>query len=204
VLLTAKNLADVKRRIIQLQQQRPASNRAAARADESDATSFVAPQTESAGNLPATSAAQKPDPTPSPNSKLSAGVTITAESQEALDEFMRLASSPQPGESMSVLKKIVEREKQKYDYLAEMAKNGKVPAAQAETQKANYEISMERLRQAERALRYHQALVEVHAAEYESALESNKLAPKSVSESELRKLQLKVQLAKAKYQELAE
>jgi hypothetical protein len=105
---------------------------------------------------------------------------------------------------MSVLKRIVAREKQKYERMAELAQHGKLTAAEAETQKANYEISIERLRQAERALRYHQALVELHAAEYESALESNKLAPKSISESELRKLQLKVRLAEAKYKELAE
>jgi hypothetical protein len=203
MLLTAKNLADIKRKFIQLQQQRTGSNRAAA-VDTTSTAWPKGPEGAVAEKPQATSAAPEPNQPSSSNKRRDAGVTIAAESQEALNEFMRLAASPQPSESMSVLKKMVEREKQKLDYMIELARNGKVPAAEAETQKANLEISIQRLRQAERALEYHRALVQLHAAEYEAALESNRLAPRSVSDSELRKLRLKVQLAEAKYKELAE
>jgi hypothetical protein len=168
------------------------------------ATSFAPPEAGGADKHSATSAARGPKQPSSSNKRPDAGVTIAAESQEALDEFMRLASSPQAGESISVLKRIALREQQKYDRLAELAQNNAVSAAEVETQKANYEISRERLRQAQRALEYHKAQVALAVADYEAAVEASKKARGAVSELELRKLQLKVQAAEAMYKTLAE
>jgi hypothetical protein len=182
VVLASKNLANIKRRIIQLEQRRASSNRAAAAA---------------------TSGA--PESGEPRNTRYEDGVMIVGESQEALDQFMRLASSaPRSGDSIGVLKRIVDREKQKYERLAELAKNEQVSTIEVETQKADYEISMERLRQAQRALQYHKAEVAMAAADYEAALEASKQQPGAVSQSELRKLQLKVQAAEARFRELAE
>jgi hypothetical protein len=112
-------------------------------------------------------------------------------------------ATPQSNESISVLRKFVEREKQQYERLTELAANNVVSAAEVATQKSNYEISRARLEQATRALEYHKAMVALAAAEYETALQASK-TPGAVPESELRKLQLKVQAAEAKYKELAE
>jgi hypothetical protein len=163
VLLTSKNLADIKRKIIHLEQQRTSSTRAAA------------------------------DPTGG-----------TRESDNPFSRSSSLDATPQSNESISVLKKFVEREKQQYERLAELAANNTVSAAEAATQKSNYEISLARLQQAQRALEYHKTMVALAAAEYETALEASKKAPRAVSESELRKLQLKVQAAEARFKELAE
>ncbi|HEX2476574.1 MAG TPA: hypothetical protein VHK01_17605, partial [Lacipirellulaceae bacterium] len=204
VVTAAKNLTDIKRKIIQLEQQRTALSRAAATAAGS-AVSTAPPEADNVEKPPATSAAPDPKQPSSPNKRGDTGVTVSAESQEALDQFMRLASStPRSGESIGVLKRIVQREKQKYDRMAELAKTKQISAIEVETQKADYEISMERLRQAERALEYYQAEVAMAAAEYEAVLDASKKAPGAVTELELRKLQLKVQLAEAKYKELAE
>ena len=68
----------------------------------------------------------------------------------------------------------------------------------------DYEISMERLHQAERALKYHQVVLKAAEAEYEMMVEASKRAPKSISGHELRRAQLAVELAKAKLEELSE
>jgi multidrug resistance efflux pump len=103
-----------------------------------------------------------------------------------------------------VLKKFVEREKQQYERLKELAANNAVSTAEVATQQSNYEISRARLEQAMRALEYHKAMVALAAAEYETALEASKKAPGAVTEFELRKLQLRVQAAEARFKELAE
>jgi hypothetical protein len=163
MLLTSKNLADIKRRIIQLEQQRSSSNREAA--------------VTSAG---------------------------TRDNANSLSPASQSEAMPQANESISVLKKFVEREKQQYDRLTELAASNAVSAAEVATQKSNYEISRARLEQATRALEYHKAMIALAAADYETALEASKKAPGVVPESELRKLQLKVQAAEARYKELAE
>jgi hypothetical protein len=164
------------------------------------ATSFAPSEAGGADKPPATSAEPEAKKPSGKNWRADSGVMIVGESQEALDQFLRL----RPNESLSVLKKIVEREKHKYDRLVRLAQERKATTAEAETQKADYEISVERLRQAERALEYHRAQVALAAAEYEAALEASKKARGAVSELELRKLQLKVQAAEAMYKALAE
>ncbi len=163
VLLTAKNLADIKRKIIQLKQQQTGSTREAS-------------------------------PT----------IGGTRDGNDPFSRAIRSEATPQSNESISVLKKFVEREGLQYGRLEELAANNAVSTAEVETQKSNYEISLARLQQAQRALEYHKAMVAMAAAEYETALDGNKKAPGAVSESDLRKLQLKVQAAEAKYKELAE
>jgi hypothetical protein len=126
-----------------------------------------------------------------------------AREQAPFTNSIQPVATPQSNESISVLRKFVEREKQQYERLTELAANNVVSAAEVATQKSNYEISRARLEQATRALEYHKAMVALAAAEYETALQASK-TPGAVPESELRKLQLKVQAAEAKYKELAE
>ncbi len=163
VVLASKNLAKIKRRIIQLQNQKTDATRATA-----------LPTGGARDNAKPFGLARQPEAT------------------------------PQTNESISVLKKFVEREKQQYERLKELAANNAVSTAEVATQQSNYEISRARLEQAMRALEYHKAMVALAAAEYETALEASKKAPGAVTESELRKLQLKVQAAEARFKELAE
>ena len=78
-----------------------------------------------------------------------------------------------------------------------------MPAA-TDTARATADQWLARLEQAQRALKYNRLLVELAETEFEEAVEKNKAGAGAVTELELRKLQIKVQLAKAKLAELAE
>jgi hypothetical protein len=119
-------------------------------------------------------------------------------------DLIPAASSPSVTESIGVLKKIVERSEQDYIRVRELAEKNAVSAAEVGRAKSEYEISVERLRQGERALKYHQAVLAVEEADYQMLDEANRHAPGSVSESALRRAKLAVELARAKLEELAE
>jgi hypothetical protein len=171
--------------------------------------SYVLPSAANEAELPRTSTVPTSENAAvastgqTPRSKSDAGVVIRG-SHEAMENFMRLASGPQPRDSIGVLKKTVERERRKLEHMESLAANNAVSAGELETQKANYEISIERLKQAERALEYYKLLVELAEAEYQSAVEVNKKVPRAVTEHELRRLKLKVNLAEAQRKALSE
>jgi hypothetical protein len=99
---------------------------------------------------------------------------------------------------------MVERSKQDFERLKQLALENVVTTSEMEKAKSEHEINMARLRQAQRALEYNQILIKLAEEEHEQAVEANKLAPNAVSESEVRKRELMVELAKAKLRELSE
>jgi hypothetical protein len=119
-------------------------------------------------------------------------------------ETVQKASGSEPSLSISVMKKLVDGSKQQYERLQSLASQKVVSAAKLERAKNEYEVNRARLEQASRALKYNQLLVELAEIEYQEAVEKNKAGAGSVSELEVRKLRIKVDLAKAKLAELAE
>ena len=105
---------------------------------------------------------------------------------------------------MGVLKKIVQRSEQDYQRLKELADNNTVSTAEVARARSEYEINVERLKQGERALRFYRAQVEWAEAEFQTLDEANQRAPGSVTELDLRRAKLAVELARAKFEELAE
>jgi hypothetical protein len=84
------------------------------------------------------------------------------------------------------------------------ANPGSIAASDLAAKNSEFQISMERLDQGERRVRYLQLLVQLAQVELEKALEANKQAPGSVPASEIRRLEIMVQLAEAKFREMAE
>ena len=77
-----------------------------------------------------------------------------------------------------------------------------VPAVELELAKTDYEVSVVQYEHALHTLKYAQLLVDLAQTEFDEALAKNKAAPNSVSEFELKKLKIKVELAKVKASEL--
>jgi hypothetical protein len=113
-------------------------------------------------------------------------------------------AAPAVSESMGVLKKIVQRSEQDYQRLKELADNNTVSTAEVARAQSEYEINVERLKQGERALRFYRAQVEWAEAEFQTLDEANQRAPGSVTELDLRRAKLAVEMARAKLEELAE
>ena len=65
-----------------------------------------------------------------------------------------------------------------------------------------YDLGVAQYEHALRTLKYAQLLVELAETEYQEAIEKNKAAPNTYSEFELRKLKIKVELAKVKMSEV--
>jgi protein involved in polysaccharide export with SLBB domain len=128
----------------------------------------------------------------------------TTSRDSALQERAQLESTSSGTESLGVLKKIAERAKIDYDRVNELAEQKVVSATELARAKSDYEIAIERLRQAERGLRYYQLLLESAEADYQMLLETNKRAPNTVTKPALRKAKLAVELARAKLEELSE
>jgi beta-lactamase regulating signal transducer with metallopeptidase domain/protein involved in polysaccharide export with SLBB domain len=106
--------------------------------------------------------------------------------------------------SIGVVTKLVEGRKQYYERVQSLAQKNLVSVDELEKAKNDYEAHVARLEQAKRALKYNELLVELAETEYQEALEKNLTSPNAVSKFEIRKLQLKVELAKAKLSELEE
>ena len=121
-----------------------------------------------------------------------------------MSELAQLASSSGPSPSIGMLQKLVARNKEDYDRLAKLAQDKAVSASELAKSKTEYEYSIEALQQAQHTLEYRKALVELAKAEYEQALAANKQAPNAVSEFELRRLKIMVNLAEAKLKEVAD
>jgi beta-lactamase regulating signal transducer with metallopeptidase domain len=119
-------------------------------------------------------------------------------------ELVQLLQSTQSTDSISVLKTIVEANKRAYDRIQPLSASGQVSATEAAEKQAELEISIARLRQAERGLQYRKLLIALAENELQRALEANKEAPNSVPKSEVERLTIMVELAKVKYAELAD
>jgi bla regulator protein BlaR1 len=127
-----------------------------------------------------------------------------AERSAAMNELAQLASSSAPVRSIGMLQKLLTMKKEEYDRLAGLAENKVITASELSKAKADYEYSQEELRQAKHTLEYRKALVDLAKAEYQQAVEANKQAANAVSEFELRRLKIMVDLAEAKLKEVAE
>jgi tetratricopeptide (TPR) repeat protein len=115
-------------------------------------------------------------------------------------------AAPAPGvtESLGVLKKIVQRAEQDYKRAKELADNNAVSAAEVARAQSEYEISVARLKQGERSLRFYQAQLDVSEADYQQLLEANKRAPGAITDADLRRAKLAVELGRLKLEELSE
>jgi hypothetical protein len=117
-------------------------------------------------------------------------------------ELAQRSSISDSNTSVSVWKKLVQKTKQKYDRLKPLADSKVVPAVELELAKTDYEVSVVQYEHALHTLKYAQLFVDLAQTEYDEALAKNKAAPNSVSEFELKKLKIKVELAKVKASEL--
>jgi beta-lactamase regulating signal transducer with metallopeptidase domain len=134
-------------------------------------------------------------------------VTLPAKDRElnwVLRDLLQSAAASSATESIGVLKKMVERAKYEFARLSKLRQDGVVSEAELARASSDYEISVERLRQAERGLRYHRAVLEAAEADYEMLFEAEKRAPQTITGHELRRAKLAVELAKAKLEELSE
>jgi beta-lactamase regulating signal transducer with metallopeptidase domain len=126
------------------------------------------------------------------------------ERSAAMSELAQLASSSAPTRSIGMLQKMTAVKKEEYDRLATLAKDKVVSASELAKAKADYEYSIDELRQAQHTLEYRKALVDLANVEYQQAIAANKQAPNAVSEFEMRRLKIMVNLAEAKLKEVAE
>jgi len=119
-------------------------------------------------------------------------------------ELAQMTNSSAPTESLGVLRTIVLTKQRAFERVTTLAKQNSVSASEVDQAKAEMEISVARLKQAERGLLIRKTLVALAEMEFAEAMEANKRAPNSVTSAELRRLDLLVELAKLKYDELAE
>jgi hypothetical protein len=122
----------------------------------------------------------------------------------ATHESVRSAAGGNSTLSIGVVKKLVEGRKRNYERVQDLARKNLISASELERVKNEYEAELARMEQAQRALKYYQLQVEFAETEFQEAAEKNKAGAGAVTEFELRKLRLKVELAKAKLSELAE
>jgi hypothetical protein len=139
---------------------------------------------------------------PVPTSNVAA-TELPVAAQRGQIEAKSSSTSESPA-SLSVLQKIVDGKKQAYDGMKALGKERFVSASELLQAKNDYEVSVARYEQAQRALKYNQLLVELAEVELQQAAEANKATTGAVSELELRKLKIKIDLAKAKLSELRE
>jgi hypothetical protein len=128
----------------------------------------------------------------------------TTRRDSALTERTSIPFPSSTTESLGVLRKIAYRAKADYDRIVELAENNVVSATEVARAKSDFEISIERVRQAERGLKYYRLLVEAAEADYQSLLEAKKRTPDTVTDGEVRKAKIAVELAEAKLEELSE
>jgi beta-lactamase regulating signal transducer with metallopeptidase domain len=127
----------------------------------------------------------------------------TVDNRSALKrELARQSSFSETNTSVSVWKKLTASRKQGYERMKLLADKKVVPAADLEMAKTDYEVCVAQYEHTFRTLKYAQLLVSLAETDYEEALAKNKAAPHSVSEFELKKLQIKVDLAKVKASEI--
>ncbi len=112
------------------------------------------------------------------------------------------ASLSDSNTSVSVRQKLVEVTKQKYERMKLLADTKIVPAADLELAKADYDVSIAQLQHAQRTLKYARLLVDLAQTEYDEAIAKNKATPNSVSDFELKKLKIKVEIAQVKASEV--
>jgi beta-lactamase regulating signal transducer with metallopeptidase domain/protein involved in polysaccharide export with SLBB domain len=119
-------------------------------------------------------------------------------------ELAQLITSHQPGDSVGVLKSIAAAKQYEYALLkqASEATPNTVTTQELVAKKSEAEVSLARLKQAEQRARQLQLIAKLALNELDRAHKANQEAPGSVSESELQRLEILVELADAKYFEM--
>jgi beta-lactamase regulating signal transducer with metallopeptidase domain len=182
LLQAAKNLAQSKRRLIQLRRPAQSTNT----------------RTKSERRDPQGAQLMLSSSDPAALDRMEAVI------ERSFRELAQSTPAPSSGESIGVLTKMVERAEQEFGRLSGLAQQNVISAAELARAKSDYEISVERLRQAERALKYHRAVLEAAKADYQMLIEASKQAPQSITATQLRRAKLAVELAEAKLEELSE
>jgi hypothetical protein len=119
-------------------------------------------------------------------------------------ELNQVASAPQPTESLRVLKAILQLKEQELNHVVQLANAGQVPQTEVAVKRAEFEVARARVQQAQRAAQYRKEVVAVAEKELEIMLEANKKAPNTVSQIEVDRATLQLELARLQYAELAE
>jgi hypothetical protein len=117
-------------------------------------------------------------------------------------ELAQRSSLSEANTSVSVWKKLAQNKKLQYNRMKQLVDNKAASAAELEMAQTDYEVSFAQYEHAQRTLKYAQLLIDLAQTEYDEAIAKNKAAPNSVSEFELKKLKIKVELAKVKASEL--
>lgn len=133
--------------------------------------------------------------------KSSATEDFQAELRRALAEQ---ASSESSTASLAYHRKAMEQQKGSIDRLQRLADKQVVSASELARAKAEYELLVEALRQAERKLESRKLMVQLAKVELAQAIEANAQTPGAISELEVRRKKVLVDLAKAKVRELGE
>jgi len=126
---------------------------------------------------------------------------IQADLRRALAEQ---SSSESSTASLAYHRKAMEQQKVNMDRLQALADKQVVSAAELARAKAEYELLVEASRRAERKLESRKLLVQLAEVELAQAIEANAQVPGAISELEVRRKKVLVDLAKAKVRELAE
>jgi hypothetical protein len=107
-------------------------------------------------------------------------------------------------ESLRVLRTILQLKEHELQVIRQHAETSQIPQSEVATKMAEIEVARARLQQAERFAKYRKRLVDIAQTEYEMLMEANKKAPNAVSQADVRRAEIMVELARLKYAELAE
>jgi hypothetical protein len=129
------------------------------------------------------------------------GVIQIEDIARELGQFMQ---TPQPSDSLGVLRAIVESKDRELENLNRDSANREVSEAERAIKQGELEISKARYRQALRAVEYRLLLIDLATLALKQARETNEATPGAVPEAEIRRLGILVELAKAKYAEAAQ
>jgi beta-lactamase regulating signal transducer with metallopeptidase domain len=119
-------------------------------------------------------------------------------------DVAQASSSDSNAPSLAILRKFNAKQKMMLDRLQSLADKHVVSASELEQAKTEFEVGLASVRQAERMLESRRLLVQLAEVEYAQAMEANKNAPGAVSELEVRRRQLMVELAKSKVREIGD
>jgi multidrug resistance efflux pump len=105
--------------------------------------------------------------------------------------------------SVSVWKKIVESKKHDYERMKALANGAAASAAEVENARLDYDIAVAQLEHRQRTLKYAQLEVQLADTELQEAASRRRTTGASIDNGfELKKLQIKVEMAKVKVSEL--
>jgi beta-lactamase regulating signal transducer with metallopeptidase domain len=133
-----------------------------------------------------------------PQPSATTGETQRASSGDIRPQHDALQAVADEPSSVRYWNKVVENKKRRYERLETLAKANEISATELDKAKLDYELSVAQYEHAKRNLRYAQLQVELAETDYQQALDTNKVSPRSIPELEVRKLRIKVDMAKVR------